>query len=515
MQSSDLPLDDDTMQSPPGNDGANGTKALASGGLPRRERKTNLTDRKLDDLAAKHLVNPVDITDSKQAGLVARVFPNGRRSFYFKWRPKSEAGGKRRFRSMRLDASNVAEARRKATEAAAQVSIGRDPTVTSAAFTPMSTTTVAEAVKQFVDHLTGIGRKQAYVKNVEGMFRNHVLPVLGQHRLIDVTQKDLSDLLASLKKKVSAKADGPIVERSSSKSSTGRSRQHDGTKRRVSVMPNRVYTQINSLLRWATEEGVLPPGAAPLVRRPIPIEPGKVRLDAGTKRVLRAGHLARIWIAVAEEPPHVRNLIRLLLLLPLRREELTGLRWREVKGLETGSNVVQFDVTAFTGPRLDIPAERMKGGKRPQMMPLPTSAVVMLEEMKEFKGAGGDFVFSVTAGRTSFAGWQSLMVRLRERCQGLPENWNIHDFRTAFATEVGDRLNAEPSIVSRLLSHALENQLGVTWRYDQSRRIEPMLALLTRWQDLIIAEVETELRRRREDAGCPIETNVFGLQASE
>ncbi|WP_158305952.1 tyrosine-type recombinase/integrase [Azospirillum sp. B510] len=514
MQSSDLPVDDDTI-SPAGSDGANGTKALASVGLPRKERKTSLTDRKLDDLAAKHLVSPVDITDSKVAGLVARVFPNGRRSFYFKWRPKPEAGGRRRFRSMRLDASNVNEARQKAMEASAQVSIGRDPTVTSAAFTPMSTTTVAEAVKQFVDHLTGIGRKPAYVKNVEGMFRNHVLLVLGQHRLIDVTQKDLSDLLASLKKKASAKADGPVVERRSSKAPNGRNRQHDGTKRRVSVMPNRVYTQINSLLRWATEEGVLPSGAAPLVRRPIPVEPSKARLDAGTKRVLRAGHLARIWIAVTDEPPHVRNLIRLLLLLPLRREEVTGLRWGEVNGLETGSNVVQFDVTAFTGPRLDIPAERMNGGKRPQMMPLPPSAVAMLEEMRKFKGVGGDFVFSVTAGRTSFAGWQSLMVRLRERCNGLPEHWNIHDFRTAFATEVGDRLNAEPSIVSRLLSHALENQLGVTWRYDQSRRIEPMLALLTRWQDLILEEVETELRRRRQESGGSVEANILGLRLSE
>lgn len=78
----------------------------------------------------------------------------------------------------------------------------------------------------------------------------------------------------------------------------------------------------------------------------------------------------------------------------------------------------------------------------------------------------------------------------------MPEGWNIHDFRTGFATEAGDRLNAEESVIQRLLHHSNAARLGVTWRYDQSKRVDAMLRVLTEWQGLVMQAVEAEQRRR-------------------
>jgi hypothetical protein len=88
------------------------------------------------------------------------------------------------------------------------------------------------------------------------------------------------------------------------------------------------------------------------------------------------------------------------------------------------------------------------------------------------------------------------MVRLRSRCADLPEGWHIHDFRTGFATEAGDRLDAEESVIARLLHHSNAARLGVTWRYDQSKRVNAMLRVLTEWQGLVLEAVEAEQRRR-------------------
>jgi integrase len=442
-------------------------------------------------------MRPVDISDTTVKGLVARVRPNGTRSFYFRWRLTSGGAAARRFRTIRLDAANVAEARKKAAEAVSAVAIGRDPGVTVAAFSEASAVTVTDAIGMYANYLRAKGNTPNYVKNAERLLRNHMEPTLGRHRLIDLTRRDITKLYQDIMNLVSAKADGEAVpDQPKQPARKRKGRPVDSTKRRVTTLPNRLHTQVAHLLRWATEEeGLLPPGAAPVVRRPIRVEPSEQRLRDGTKRILRVGHLARIWIAVENEPVHVRSLVRLLLLIPLRREEMTGLVWSEVKGMAAHDNVLMMDPTSFLGPRLDIPKERMKGKKRPQMLPLTDLALELLREAEDQRGAFGDHVFSNTAGRTAFAGWQTLMARLRKRCHDLPERWNIHDFRTGMATELGDRLNAEESIIQRLLHHSSAGRLGITWRYDQSRRLIPMMEVLTEWQDLLLHAVEEERRR--------------------
>jgi integrase len=299
-----------------------------------------------------------------------------------------------------------------------------------------------------------------------------------------VTHADLSRLFTVLMRQVSAKAHGEVIGPAPARTHRSK-RVIDGRRKRVSVLPNRVYTQVMGMLHWAEEDGRLPPGVVPRIKKPIRVEPSLQRLHQGTKRILLLHQLAALWLIVEDEPRHVRCLLRLLLLLPLRREEVTALEWAEVKGIAGEFDV---DATTYSGSRLDIPAARMKGN-RPHLVPLPSASVAMLREMEQSRGNAGPYVFSTTSGRTSFGGWQSLVDRLRRRCPNLPAGWTIHDFRTGIATAMGESLDIDEMLIARILAHSMETRIGVTWRYDRSRRIKPMLDALTQWEELLMAEV--------------------------
>lgn len=444
-------------------------------------RRSALTDTRLTQLAVQRLSKPLDLTDSTVQGLVARVQPSGARSFYLRWRTST---GMRR---VRLDAATVAEARERAVEAKAAVSIGRDPRVTKAVHSAATAITISAAIHDYVDEelLVRRNRNVRYVENVRRLFTNHVEPEIGALRLIDITHADLSKLFTTIMRKTSAKGRGEVTGAAPNRARRPK-RTIDGRPKRISVMANRVYAQVMGLLHWAEEDGRLPPGIVPRLRKPIRVEPSIKRLKQGIKRIIPLHQLADLWHAVEDEPRHVRALLRLLLLLPLRRQEVTALEWPEVKGLGTE---VYFDANTFNGPRLDIGAERMKGG-RPHLVPLPPAAIGLLREMRRSRGNAGPYVFSLTGGQSSYGGWQSLVDRLRRRCPDLPAGWTIHDLRTAIATAMGEMLDVDEMLIARLLAHSMESKMGITWRYDRSRRIKPMLDALTRWEELLLAEVE-------------------------
>ena len=87
-------------------------------------------------------------------------------------------------------------------------------------------------------------------------------------------------------------------------------------------------------------------------------KPGKARNHVPTIATLRT-----IWTTVETEPVHVRDLIRFLLLVPLRRNEASELTWAEVD---------------FDHQRLVISGARMKNGE-PHELPLSEPAIALLK----------------------------------------------------------------------------------------------------------------------------------------
>ena len=433
----------------------------------RQPRRTNLTDRKIADAAAKGLTRRLDIADSTLSGLTARIAPGGRVTFTFRWAKDGV------FRRVNLDAADVAEAREKAAQAKAAAAIGRDPRATRAAHDRDMSRTLADTLPLYLDALRHRGRKEAYVLGVDRLFCNHVLPTLGGKRLLDLTRLDLADLYARIRRTRSAKAKGK-----------------GGT---LATMPNRVHAQMTGLLVWAEQEGRLPPGSVPRMPRPVKEEPSARALREEAKVLLRPEHIARVWRAVEGEPVHVRCLVRLLCMLPLRREEATRLTWPEIRAVLPDDNLRVADADLFQGPRIEIAASRMKG-RRPHILPLPPCAVALLVEAHGQRGADGPHVFSVSAGRAPYSGWRQLAKRLREACADLPPGWVVHDIRGGIATALGEA-GEDEAVIARLLHHAPAARLGVTARYDRSRRLQPMLDALTHWGAVLMTAVAAEERR--------------------
>jgi len=139
------------------------------------------------------------------------------------------------------------------------------------------------------------------------------------------------------------------------------------------------------------------------------------------ERVLELQELAAIWHATEEEDPTVRALVRLLMLVPARRNEAASMRWRDLK----------VDRREWHQPDT-------KNGK-PHTFPLVDTAIVLLQEQQErladaYGSAArepGDLVFPGPRSGKVFKGWAQPLYRLRLRT-GVCD-WAFHDFRRSFA----------------------------------------------------------------------------------
>jgi hypothetical protein len=40
---------------------------------------------------------------------------------------------------------------------------------------------------------------------------------------------------------------------------------------------------------------------------------------------------------------------------------------------------------------------------------------------------------------------------------------------------MGERLDVDEMLITRLLAHSIEAKVGLTWRYERSRQIKPMM----------------------------------------
>jgi integrase len=419
----------------------------------------------------------VDISDDAVTGLVARVWPSGAISYSF--RRRKPGGG---FERVRLDAADLEAARTAAIQARAAAAIGRDIRSTPAALSPAGMRTVEKALEAHCDRLAAAGRAPAYVQNLRALARNYVNPTIGRVRMIDLSRSDLTRVYDAMGCVVSAKA-------------------QRGRGGRLTAQQNRVHALMIALVNAAIERGE--PVSRDVIGMPRPIgeEPNQKRLADDDREALKPCHVAAIWDAVEGERDHVRALVRLLCLLPLRREELTQLRWGEVHGLDEQAGSQQLE-DGF-GPYLDLPPPRMKGRRR-QRMPLSVAASSILRSLEK----RCDYVFPSRDAADHFAGWTSLADRLRAATSDarLPEGWVIHDLRGAIITAL-EEADVSEAVTARLLHHSEQSRRGVTARYSAAKRIASMREALDLWARILVDAVEA----RRQHAAIG---NVLLMRAA-
>jgi integrase len=230
-----------------------------------------------------------------------------------------------------------------------------------------------------------------------------------------------------------------------------------------------VYGSLNRFMSWARKQGLIEGNPCSDLDRADRPRPSRARDHVPSLATLRA-----IWRAVEDEPQ--RDLVRFMLLVPLRRNEAGGLTWREVD---------------FPQGRVRVAAHRMKA-RTLHELPLSPPARTILEARK--LAATGDLVFP-SANGTPYMNWDKLLTRIRARIgedkNDKEDRFSLHDLRRAFVSHLAEDFDVDA--LDQVLAH---KRSGVAAIYQRSKRWPERVRALDVWAALITqAELDSNVVR--------------------
>lgn len=336
-------------------------------------------------------------------GLLRGFIAERRRSvttFYFRY---ADARGRtREVKLGRLGDVTVEQARRKAEQLKAAVSLGTDPAADRAKLRAVPT--LADFARdRYLPHVQDRLRSAG---NIEAYLRLRILPALGRMRLDEITPVDVATLRRAL------------LEQGLSNASVNR---HLATLR----------SMLNLALRWQLFEGRNPAAS-----------PGMLE-EVQRDRYLTAAQTQALMQALADEPCQAAAAALALLVV-------TGARKREV--LRATWEHVDLDRCLLTVPRA-------KSG-RPRHVPLSPVAVWVLRQQLQRRDGGPHVFPSDRRPGQPLENLRGAWERAK-RAAGLPAELRIHDLRHSFASALanaGTPLNE----IGIVLGH---RELATTARY--------------------------------------------------
>jgi integrase len=218
---------------------------------------------------------------------------------------------------------------------------------------------------------------------------------------------------------------------------------------------------LSALFSWAMREGLCE--GNPVVATNNPAEGSKSR-----DRVLSDAELAVVWRACGDDD--FGRIVKLLILLGCRREEIGGLLWSEVN----------FDNGVMT-----VPGERTKNHRTLELT-LPAVVIEILQSVP--RRDGRDYVFGKRG--SAFSAWSYSTIAINNRIaetQGKPlAPWRLHDLRRTMRTGLG-KLGVQPHIAEMAINHV---KGGVEAIYDRHRYQREIKAALTLWAAHVLAIVD-------------------------
>lgn len=164
-------------------------------------------------------------------------------------------------------------------------------------------------------------------------------------------------------------------------------------------------------------------------------------------RVLRGDELKAIWLACGGDDDF-SLIVRLLILLGQRRDEVARMRWEEID---------------FVDATWSLPGERTKNGL-PHEVPLPPLALKILRKRDDRRLIGRRHVFGVYDSK-GFSGFSKSKAALDERYP-LRTPWRLHDLRRTCATQMA-RLRTPPYVIEAVLNHVSGTKAGVAGIYNR------------------------------------------------
>ena len=232
------------------------------------------------------------------------------------------------------------------------------------------------------------------------------------------------------------------------------------TREHGSIVAARARAALSTFFVWAMQMGLVEHN--PIIGTIKPKE-GKPR-----ERVLSDLELASIWRACKDDD--YGRIIRLLILLGTRRQEIGGLAFSEL------------DLDA-SQPSWTLPASRSKNG-RAHTLPLLAMAVNIIKSVPRMVNRDQHFGTRSGAG---FTAWDREKQGLDAR-SGVA-NWTPHDIRRSVATKMAD-IGIMPHVVEEILAHTSGHKRGVAGIYNRSSYEREVRAALALWEDHVRTIVE-------------------------
>jgi integrase len=235
-----------------------------------------------------------------------------------------------------------------------------------------------------------------------------------------------------------------------------------------------MFGALRRFFEWCLEEGVIltnPCDRVPRAKRP--------RAPRSRQRVVPLRELARLWIA-AEGLPHPQGaLARLLIALPVRRNEAARCAWENL------------DLAHATWT---IPGAITKNGDtfRIALHPLVLGLLRGKRQPNEWPRHG--LVFPGARSGKPYQGW-TRTNHILDLATGFAD-WTWHDFRRSFATHLGEAGVAEP-VADAVLNHRqAATRGGVLGVYQRARRWPEQRAAVESWGAALADAIATEKRRK-------------------
>jgi integrase len=232
------------------------------------------------------------------------------------------------------------------------------------------------------------------------------------------------------------------------------------TRERGTVSAVRARATLSAFFVWAMQSGLVEQNAVIGTLKP---------KDAKSReRVLSDAELTAIWRACGDDA--YGRIIKLLVLLGARRDEIGGLCWCEFSDLEGAR------------PSWTLPASRSKN-KRALTLPLMPTALAIVRQVPRM--VSRDQLFGERAA--GFTSWARNKPALDKR-SGVT-GWTVHDIRRSVATRMAD-IGIAPHIIEAILNHHSGHKSGVAGIYNRSSYEREVRAALALWEDHVRVLVE-------------------------
>lgn len=391
--------------------------------------------------------------DERLPGFGLKVTPAGRRSYVVQYRPRGCAQTKRITLGVHGQPWTAERAREAAEVLLLRVRNGEDPvaadraareTADAAAAAAKAAETAAhehrfEAVLDSFITLYAKPKNRRW-EDARRIIRFDALPGWRDRPVGSITRRDVVELM-------------------------------DRVSRRSPASARALYAQLRRMFAWCVERMLIEHSPCAGMRGPPPVDSRDRYLDADEVRLL--------WRALEQTGGPFEPLFRLLLLTGQRREEVTGMRWREVN-LERAEWI--------------IPKERSKNGSA-HAVDLAPAALAILGALPRQHA----LVFTTT-GTTPLSNHAKYRQRLTAAMRALraeaatergepPDeiaDWTVHDLRRTAATGMA-ALGTPPHVVEAVLNHRSGARGGLVAVYQHYQHREERKAALARWADQVMS----------------------------